>query len=243
MAPRVIDIEVIRSSDLVKGWPEAAISDLIASGVFVDYPAKTFLGIALQPVKGLHLIVTGSVRVTAPGAEGLETLIGMGGPRRWIGLSGTLDNAPYLYTTTASARCRALFIPKERFRSMLKAHPDVCLALLARLTTRIRQGHKLAGEKSGTSPRSRLIAKLLSLARQYGLQTADGVAISLPLRQEDLAQLVGASRQRVNEQLSRLSKLGLIESTYRHITIRDVDRLAKLLDEAQAPECALDRRR
>ena len=75
--------------------------------------------------------------------------------------------------------------------------------------------------------------QLLNLARSYGVKEHDGIRINLHLPQEDLAQLLGASRQRINAMLSDWAKQGWIAVHYGHVTLHNSAALAEVVHLAQ----------
>ncbi|MBC7345408.1 MAG: Crp/Fnr family transcriptional regulator [Clostridia bacterium] len=120
------------------------------------------------------------------------------------------------------------FLPKELARELLKRQPELAVEVARRLS---RDRHmlleRLAYFAYG-SVRKRLARGLLELGKQFGLRSGGGLLIDLPLTHQDLAHLIGASRQTVCQELQKLAEEGLIQVEGRRITLTDLDALRRL---------------
>jgi CRP-like cAMP-binding protein len=126
-----------------------------------------------------------------------------------------------------------LCVAKADFRKILAAHVELYEALLRLHSRRIRQLYGLVEDLNTLPLRARLAKQLLHLARSYGVPClGDGreVRIGLQLAQEELAQLLGASRQRVNQELKSMEREEAIRIEPGGLVIRDRTALMRIID-------------
>ena len=120
-------------------------------------------------------------------------------------------------------------IAREKLRAVLRDHPGLYEPLLALQALRVRQLLSLVGDLNRLSLRARLARHLAHLMRQHGTACAGSreVRLAIRLRQDQLAELLGCSRQRVNEQLAQITREQVIRREAGCLVIRDPQRLAQ----------------
>jgi CRP-like cAMP-binding protein len=106
-------------------------------------------------------------------------------------------------------------------------HPQVALDLLARLAQRLRRTNEVVGDLVFSDVPGRVAKALIDLGERFGKQTDEGLYVHHDLTQEELAQLVGASRETVNKALADFAARNWIRLDGRAVLIIDVDRLNK----------------
>jgi CRP-like cAMP-binding protein len=124
-------------------------------------------------------------------------------------------------------------VAKADFKKILALHVELYEALLRLHARRIRQLYGLVEDLNTLPLRARLAKQLLHLARSYGvpsLSDASEVRIGLQLAQEELAQLLGASRQRVNQELKSMERDGAIRIEQGGLVVRDRVALMHIID-------------
>jgi CRP/FNR family transcriptional regulator, cyclic AMP receptor protein len=124
-----------------------------------------------------------------------------------------------------------LNVAKSDFKKILASHNELYEALLRLHARRIRQLYGLVEDLNTLPLRARLAKQLVHLVRSYGvpnLANASEMRISLQLAQEELAQLLGASRQRVNQELKHMERDGVIRIEPAGLVVRDRDALGRI---------------
>jgi CRP/FNR family cyclic AMP-dependent transcriptional regulator len=120
-------------------------------------------------------------------------------------------------------------ISRKTFLDLIKDHPDVLIPLLD-MTLEM---YRLHGERILTlefrSVRERIISFLLTMSQRFGKQTEDGLLIEVPLRHQDIASSVNATRETTSRELSALERKGLLENKQSFTLLKDVDALNKYL--------------
>jgi CRP/FNR family transcriptional regulator, cyclic AMP receptor protein len=124
-------------------------------------------------------------------------------------------------------------VAKADFRKILAAHVELYEALLRLHARRIRQLYGLVEDLNTLPLRARLAKQLIHLVRSYGvasLSNAQEMRISLQLAQEELAQLLGASRQRVNQELKAMEREDIIRIEPGGLIVRNRDALMRIVE-------------
>lgn len=155
----------------------------------------------------------GAVRVSSTSVSGKQITLTYVEPGIWFGDVAIFDGDQRTHDCYAHGDTTTLNVAKADFRKILSQHSEFYEALLRLQSRRIRQLYGLMEDLNTLPLRARLAKQLNHLARSYGvpcLSRPDAVRISLQLAQEELAQLLGASRQRVNQELKQMEREALI---------------------------------
>ena len=173
-----------------------------------------------DPGAELYGVKSGLVRAAAFTPNGYEGLLGLYPAGTWFGEVSLFDDLPRPVTTYAVGETELLVVRAARLRELLDRNP-VWYRDFARVIC-----HKLRGAlthiEGGFLPASmRIATRLLDLARAYGRPGADGLALALPLPQDDLAHMLGLTRQSVNKELGVLERAGWIKRRRGAISLCD----------------------
>lgn len=171
------------------------------------------------------IIVSGQAKVSYFTADGREVLLAVRGPGDLLGELAALDGEPFSATVTALDDIEALVMTVDQFRTVLKDEPDVALSLFKTLSRRLRDADCKRIEFAAYDSVGRVASRLVELAETFGEDTYDGLRITLPLTQEELAGWTGSSREAVAKALHTLRNKELIETHRRGVTVKDVEGL------------------
>lgn len=169
----------------------------------------------------------GAVRVSSTGRSRRPITLTYIEPGIWFGDVSIFDGDRRTHDAFAHGETTLLCVAKADFLDIVHHHVELCEALLRLNTRRVRQLYGLVEDLNTLPLRARLAKQLAHLQRSYGQPgDADGeIRIGLPLAQEELAQLLGASRQRVNQELKSMEREGLIRTAGGALLITDSDAL------------------
>ena len=175
----------------------------------------------------LYVVLDGKMKLTRQAADGRENLLSVIGPGEMFGELSLFDPRPR--TSTASAVTDAVLagLKHEALISWLQQHPEVSLHLLRALAQRLRRANDVTADLVFTDVPGRVAKNLLDLADRFGSKEADGLHVHHDLTQEELAQLVGASRETVNKALADFAARGWLQISARSVLILDAERLRK----------------
>jgi CRP/FNR family cyclic AMP-dependent transcriptional regulator len=174
-----------------------------------------------QPAEGWFGILSGAIRICSTAPDGKEAVLAYLEPGNWFGEISLFDGVPRTHDGIAHGATELLLVAPADFRALLVRFPELPIHFLRLQSARLRLLYGAMADVNTLPLEARLARQLLNLARSYGVTEQDGIRINLHLPQEDLGQLLGASRQRINAQLSDWTKLGWIAVHYGHVILHD----------------------
>jgi CRP-like cAMP-binding protein len=174
-----------------------------------------------RPAEGWFGILSGAIRICSTSPNGKESVLAFLEPGNWFGEISLFDGVPRTHDGIAHGATELLLVAPADFRALLARFPELPIHFLKLQSARLRLLFAAMADVNSMPLEARLARQLLNLARSYGVPERDGIRINLHLPQEDLAQLLGASRQRINAQLSDWVKQGWIAVHFGHVTLQD----------------------
>jgi CRP-like cAMP-binding protein len=175
----------------------------------------------------------GAVRVSSTSISGKQITLTYLEPGIWFGDVAIFDGDRRTHDAYAHDDTTILCVARADFKKILAIHAELYEALLRLHARRIRQLFGLVEDLNTLPLRARLAKQLLHLVRSYGvpsLSNASEVRIGLQLAQEELAQLLGASRQRVNQELKSMEREEAIRIEPGGLVVRDRELLMRLIE-------------
>jgi CRP/FNR family cyclic AMP-dependent transcriptional regulator len=173
------------------------------------------------------VLLSGRAKITVDTEDGRELVLGFCGPGRLIGEFSVLDRAARSSTIHALEPVEALALAAEDFLALLEQRPGISMALLRDLIRRFRDTDRIRIEFASAQTLGRIAARLIELADQHGEPAHDGIAITLPISQEELAGWAGCSRESTAKALQTLRELGAIRTERRRIVVLDEGELRR----------------
>ena len=173
----------------------------------------------------------GAVRVSSTSISGKQVTLAYVEPGVWFGESTIFDGDRCTHDAYAHGATTLLCVAKADLRRILSVHTELYEALLWLQSRRLRQLYGLVEDLNTLPLRARLAKQLLHLVRSYGspsLENGQEVRIGLQLAQEELAQLLGASRQRVNQELKSMEREGCIRIEPAGLVVRQRGALMRI---------------
>jgi CRP-like cAMP-binding protein len=222
-----IDQEVIRKAPLFTALDDAASASLLASMVSVKIPKGTILFAEGDGGDQLYVIAEGKLKLGTSSGDGRENLLSILGPGEMFGELSLFDPGPRTSTATAVTDAKLLSLGQEKLLPWLVDNPKVSLQLLASLAQRLRRTNEAVGDLVFSDVPGRVAKALIDLGERFGKKTDDGLYVHHDLTQEELAQLVGASRETVNKALADFAGRNWLKLDGRAVLITDFERLSK----------------
>lgn len=180
-----------------------------------------------EPGDRMYVILDGKVKLGQSSPDGRESLLAVLGPGEVFGELSLFDPGPRTATATAVTDTIVIGLGHSDLRPWLTGRPEVAEALLQSLAQRLRRTNEALADLVFSDVPGRVAKQLLELADKFGQPGSDGVLVHHDLTQEELAQLVGASRETVNKALADFTQRGWIEVDQRQVLIVDMERLAR----------------
>ncbi|EFQ83359.1 cyclic nucleotide-binding domain protein [Aeromicrobium marinum DSM 15272] len=175
----------------------------------------------------LYVVTDGKIKLGRTSPDGRENLLAILGPGQMFGELSFFDPGPRSATATAVTDVDLRSLGHEALSPVLNAHPDVAHALLNQLAGRLRRTNEVVGDLVFSDVPGRVAKALLDLAGRFGRRADDGIHVNHDLTQEELAQLVGASRETVNKALADFASRSWLRLEPRSVIILDLERLQK----------------
>ena len=175
----------------------------------------------------LYIVTDGKIKLGIKSIDGRENLLAVLGPGEMFGELSLFDPSPRTATATALTDAKLLGLGQEDLNLWLAEHPEVAKHLLRALAQRLRRTWEAVGDLVFSDVPGRVAKALSELAQKFGTRNNDGLHVAHDLTQEELAQLVGASRETVNKALADFATRGWVRLEARAVVILDEDRLNK----------------
>ena len=185
-------------------------NDILARAVVRRIPDGAMLSARGAPAEEWCGVAKGAVRVSSVSLSGKQITLTYVEPGTWFGDISLFDGMPRTHDSNAHGDTTLLVVRKADFRELLSLHTELYEALLRLNCRRLRLLFDTVEDLNTRPLASRLAKQILLLARSYGIAQGDEIRIGLQLAQEDLAQLLGASRQRVNQELKGFERDGAV---------------------------------
>jgi CRP/FNR family transcriptional regulator, cyclic AMP receptor protein len=215
----------LRSAPLFTALDDDAAAAMRASMVEVRLTKGDVLFTEGETGDKLFLIESGKIKLGHTASDGRESLIAVLGAGEMLGELSLFDPGPRTATAVAVTKSKVLSMGHEALLPWLVGRPDMAVALLASLARRLRRTNEAMADLVFSDVPGRVAKALLELGAKFGEETPEGLLVSHDLTQEELAQLVGASRETVNKALADFSQRGWILIEQRQVTLLDVPRL------------------
>lgn len=179
---------------------------------------------------GVLLLISGRVKIcsfTTEGKQGILTFIESGELFGELSILDQQEREEYAEAIEAST---VMLIPGDEMQRLLQCYPNVSLGVTKLIGLRRRRIERRLKYLLFHSNRQRIIHLLLELAEDYGVQTAEGVDFRIKLSHQDLASVIGSTRETVTVILGDLQKEGLLKIRRRKILLTQLGRLAEDVD-------------
>ena len=186
-----------------------------------------------DPPEAWSAVGRGAVRVSSTSITGKQVTFTYVEPGIWFGDVAIFDGDRRTHDAYAHGDSSIVCVAKADFRKILASHVELYEAMLRLHARRIRQLFGLVEDLNTLPLRARLAKQLIHLVRSYGvpsLSDAREIRISLQLAQEELAQLLGASRQRVNQELKSMEREEVIRIEPGGLVVRNRDALLRIIE-------------
>jgi CRP-like cAMP-binding protein len=175
----------------------------------------------------LYVVTDGKIKLGRTSADGRENLLAILGPGQMFGELSLFDPGPRSETATAVTPCTLMSLGHDELLRWLEDQPSVARALLHQLAARLRKTSDVVADLVFSDVPGRVAKALLDLSRRFGRTADDGIHVHHDLTQEELAQLVGASRETVNKALADFAMRGWLRLEPRSVVLIEVERLRK----------------
>ena len=208
---------ILKGVPLFSTFTDAQLAQLLGCVQHRSYPRGAFILRAGEETDALYIILAGRVKVLIPDEEGHEVILSVIGPREFFGEMGLLDELPRSASVETLESCEMLRLSKAGFTGILKDNFELAMLIIRNLVRRLRDADRKIESLALIDVYGRVARLLIDLA-----ELVDGkwVVERAPPKQE-IARMIGASREMVSRVVKDLQHKGLIRAEKRRIYVLD----------------------
>ncbi len=222
-------ISILKEIPLFAGLGEDLLLKIEAISIEKSYKKGEIIILQDTSVEGLYILVSGRLRISRSSEDGRVKVLAILSPGDIIGEMSLLDDESASATVETMEDSRLILIRKEDFQAMLLRYPLVTIEIARILGRRLRSADKEIEELAFYSVKNRLIEALIDLANRHSERTSSGIRVSLRITHQDLADMVGSSRETITRIMNLLERDQLIVNEGGYIVIKDINRLKTYL--------------
>jgi CRP-like cAMP-binding protein len=216
---------ILARAGLFQGVERSAVIALTRQLRPVDFPRGHVIFAEGEPGDRLYIIISGKVKIGRRYADGRENLLTIMGPSDMFGELSIFDPGPRTSTATTITEVRAASMDRDALRAWIAYRPEIAERLLRVLARRLRRTNSNLTDLIFIDVSGRVAKRLLGLAQRFGTREGGVMRLTHDLTQEELAQLVGATRETVNKALADFADRGWIQLEGKSLLICDSERL------------------
>ena len=191
--------------------PKNSLEELEKVKYASAYPQGAVLFVEGQAPRGIYMICSGRVKLSTTSRDGKTLILRIAQPGQVLGLHATVSGKPYELTGETLQPCQLDFIRREDFLRFLQNHVDACLNAAEHLSKNCQSAYEMIRSLGLSHSVSEKMARLLLEWSSDGEVTKEGIRIKVSLTHEEMAQLVGTSRETVTRVLSEFRQKKLAQ--------------------------------
>lgn len=227
---RTISLESLRNVPLFRDFDLAELAEvaqLVTTRRFAKHQTIFREG---DPGQTFYLILGGSVAIVRIATDGRETILSILKERDFFGEMSIFDTSVRAASVRTLTDVEVGVIERDDFLALIDRSPRIGRLLVISLSDRLRAANKMIAATTSRDIRSRLASVLLNLMQNFGEPVSNGVRISLRLTNQEMANMIGTTRETVNRTLNRFWDEHLIDMRTSHVVIVDPEKLRAIVD-------------
>jgi CRP/FNR family cyclic AMP-dependent transcriptional regulator len=212
-----VSTAVLKAVPLFATFPEDQLRMLTSVVTRKSAPRSTTIMAGGDPTDSLYIVLSGRLKVMMSDSEGKEVILSILGPGEFFGEMGLIDDEPRSATVMTIEPCELLSIAKRDIKKSLAENFDMSMAVMRGLVKRLREADRKIGSLALLDVYGRVARLLLDMA-----ENVDGEkVVTKRLPKQDIAKMIGASREMVSRVMKDLQTGGYIEMRGSTIVLRD----------------------
>ncbi|MGB8476544.1 MAG: Crp/Fnr family transcriptional regulator [Candidatus Acidiferrum sp.] len=209
----------VRTSGYFCQLGAAALKEFDALRSSTTYPEGALLFIEKQEPRGVFVLCAGEVKLSISSSVGKTLILRIAKAGEALGLMATMSGAPYEVTAETIRPCQVAYIRRDDFLRFAAKHAEACHNIMQQLTA-LYQGACNQLRTVGLSASApEKLARLLLDSSAGAKETAEGTQVNLPLTHEEIAALIGTTRETVTRTLSEFKNNNLVAQRGSHLMI------------------------
>ncbi len=212
-----VSTTVLKSVPLFAGFPEEQLRALVSVVTRRSAPRASVIMAAGDAIDSLYIVITGRLKVMMGDADGKEVILSLIGPGEFFGEMGLIDDSPRSASVVTIEPCELLSITKRDFKICLAENFEMSMAVMRGLVRRLREADRKIGSLALLDVYGRVARLLLDMSEDVDGQRV----VTKRLPKQDIAKMIGASREMVSRVMKDLQLGGYIETRGSTIVLRD----------------------
>lgn len=187
------------------------------------------------PGRHVYFLESGKVKICQPSPSGNEIILWFCLPGEIFGLAEVSHGGGRVVGAYACEESRVLSVSQKDFRDFLGAHPEAVLLSMQALSSRLRVLGEMVVNLVSDDVNTRIAKLLLRLAARYGKRVGGNIHLDVPLTHEEIANMVGTTRQTVTTTIGQFKRQGVLSIENHRIQIESEDLLTEISQAATPP--------
>ena len=194
------------------------------------YPKGSLLFVEGEPARGVFVLCSGKVKLTTSSSEGRTLIVRIAGPGELLGASAVLLQKPYEMSVETVEPCQINFIRAEEFMAWIQNDREAMMSVARQLSGDYYAAQREIRSFGLAQTTSEKLARLvLDWCDQAGERTASGVRLKVLLTHEEIAQMIGTTRETVTRLLTSLRSKKVIEVKGSTVNVMRLDALEAMV--------------
>jgi CRP/FNR family transcriptional regulator, cyclic AMP receptor protein len=219
----------LRHSGFFCDLPKPSLDDLEKIKYASAYPEGAVLFVEGQAPRGVYIVCTGRVKLSTTSRDGKTLILRIAQGGEVLGLHATVSGKPYELTAETLQPCQLDFVRRDDFLRFLQNHADACMHAAQHLSQNCQSAYEMIRSLGLSHSVSEKLARLLLEWASDGESTKDGIRIKVALTHEEIAQLIGTSRETVTRVLGEFRDKQIAQLRGSTLLIRNKPGLEKLI--------------
>ena len=199
------------------------------------FPRGTPIYLPIDDADSVFLLASGRARICHVTPDGKQSILAFIEPGELFGETAVFDAGKREEYAEAVDASTVVMIPREVIEDLVRRHPEVSVGIVKLVGLRLRRVERRLKNLLFVPSRQRLVHLLLELAEQYGKSASQGVRLGISLSHQELANVIGTTRETVTVLLGQMESEGLVRIARRKLVINDLDRLARSVHREAPP--------
>ncbi len=221
-------VSLLRRTPLFRTLPEAEIRRIAKISRLRKFPAGSKIFSKAEQAKHMFIVARGRVKIYISSGLRKRKTFDYLESGNFFGEMALLDGKERSASAQAVEDSQLLLIDKREFRQLLLAHPGLACLLLKTLSDRLRGANEEIESLIFKNVLGRLARILVQLGGRYGKSAEGGLLIDHPFSQQELADLIGTSREPLSRALASLRRAQLVGARHGRLFLQDPERLKEL---------------
>ena len=216
-----MDREILVRVPLFEGLSDEALDNLLQASTRKNHPKDATLVEENEVGETLYMILSGKVKVTNIGPDGKEVILSILGEGEFFGEMSLLDEEPRSANVITTEKTEMMTLRRAEFMNLLENDKEILSKLLAVLSGRLRHANAQIRSLALLDVLGRIARLLLDIGQKDGRRLVDGSLVFRRPTHQEIASMVGTSRETVSRMIGDLSRDGYIKISGKDILIRD----------------------